>query len=77
MAYCVHCGHALNDGQRFCTGCGSAAIGEKSPDVTGSADPTPGLDDNDCAAPEKKKAHSGLLSLLAILLLLAATGIGG
>jgi flagellar basal body-associated protein FliL len=77
MRSCVHCGHALKDGQRFCTACGSA-VGEESPaPVAASADSMSNRNDSAFTAHAKKKGHSALLSVLAALLVLAAAGIGG
>jgi outer membrane protein OmpA-like peptidoglycan-associated protein len=77
MGYCVHCGHALDEGQRFCTACGSAAERQSSPAVEGTADSATNLDNNTHTPQAAKKGHSGLLFVLATLFVLAAAGIGG
>lgn len=76
MGFCVQCGHALEESQRFCTACGSA-IGEASPAVADSSDSQSGQGEKASTTQSQKRGHSGLLSVLAILLALAAAGIGG
>lgn len=77
MHYCIHCGHALNEGQRFCTACGSVAMVENASSNAASVHPRPDLSYNASSPQAQKKRHSGLLVVLAVLFVLAAASIGG
>jgi outer membrane protein OmpA-like peptidoglycan-associated protein len=77
MHYCIHCGHALKEGQRFCTACGSVAAVKSTSSNAASVHLQPDLSYSASSPQAHKKRHSGLLVVLAVLFIVAAAGIGG
>lgn len=77
MKYCIHCGKELQDGTKFCVGCGAPVADPAegvNPQTVGmnGNQPLPGNQ-----IPEKKKSKSKVWMIVLLVIVLLVVAIGG